>query len=1259
MIFKRALQVSAIALVGAALMAWVAFQPARFVPAFVLTPWSRMQATCAAWFMHLWGMHVWADDTSIWTDLYAYSIPAGYHGIGIAVAAVLAAIATSIWRRYHGIAGLFMVCSSLLIAIAGNVIRVALLIRFGPSPASSAMEELLRDSMIMLAILMTISVWVNMIIIDAARHIKTQKDPPIPGTQTGALSEFPPFWHRVLRRHRLVYLVIPAILIGGATLYLGRTARRLTIWTQLVRDLSEQGHYEPALQLGRKVSVLRDHDTEWQLQLIRIKLLAGQPQAAHRALDHLAQITGPADHIAERTLLYVYVYAYVLQQDYDDVIRAMEALVPFINEDPIWNIILLELAMYQANQAKIMQYAPLAARSDTQRERMLPALPVLESSGNWQTLLASSRWIDLDTMDPESLKMQILAQLQLNRTSDAAERIQRMLQHDVVDLDIVSAALMLTHLSPTDWEPRLAHMLRRAIIKNADKPESLAHIADASFAAHRPEFAWLAYRRLRERDPNCLYADLILVRHADEWFRVRRHALRLPAATAQATTDLLPFALLGRHIPFFQQTISRIPHTGDDALLLQHAPWMQHRVQAVREQLEEIPPDTLAQTPQLALYYVDILTRAGDVSLADRQLAALAGKNPSFAAFAFFQRASLASQQEDHWQSYRLLRQTLSTEEPLPLETLLNAPVDAPVIAVEFRQHTAHQLPLIMQLVVSQWETGQYVAALSTVREGLRRFPDNSPLRTIKADMLLQWHQPEQALTILENTTIRRSRETDLLEAEALRATGRFSVLPAFRRQRMLPPEPARASVSPPDRLLPAEAVLTPMQPEELHVRPPDPGSHFYAAYHALSDTPDNSPDFARWLTNAETRLEQAEAMYVLACTLHAQNRTALAERAALKAVRANPHEPLLWQLLLKSTREHERWIKKARSFCPEDPNLWLAELVWQAQRLPRQDLSRALQHSIRNAQEIESLPVETLVRAADFLWRGDFFDDATALINLYRRRERGLLAAHLLGVEAAEHADNPGRALEHIAAAIEAAGDAAPELYARYIMGRLQAGVIDAETNIIQALRNLQRADPDNILWLELLGFARYQRGGADVIEASQKMRRAMQAGSTNRVVYAIAAEGLRRLNRTSDAANILREGLEIHPGDIMLLNNLAFVLAENPATAREALELTNALEPLAAEDPALRETLALVLLRNNDLDAAQELLARNLRESSPDSRIWFRSQMHLSEIVWRQGRQDTAINMIEQLLRGARNIPDEDVLTANRLLLRFRTAH
>jgi len=211
--------------------------------------------------------------------------------------------------------------------------------------------------------------------------------------------------------------------------------------------------------------------------------------------------------------------------------------------------------------------------------------------------------------------------------------------------------------------------------------------------------------------------------------------------------------------------------------------------------------------------------------------------------------------------------------------------------------------------------------------------------------------------------------------------------------------------------------------------------------------------------------------------------------------------------------------------------------------------------------------------------------------------------------------------------------------------------GVIDTDAQMVNALRTLRRADPDNLVWPQLLGYVRFQRGGWEILDAMFEMNTAIEGGATNCTPYLISAEVSRLLRHYDRAASTLRRGLALHPGHPALVNNLAYVLAQVPDKIPEALALLPALEEAAAETPRILDTIAVVHLRAGQFELARKTLVRTLRQTEPGSPHWFRAQTHLAEIAWKQGQDQTAISMLEQLLQGSRNIPDEDILAANTL--------
>jgi predicted Zn-dependent protease len=1244
--FRTVLQVSAIALAGCVAAILLHHPGLRHILDIALVPWSRAMALLSGLLMHALGMHIWVEGPVIHTDLFRHCVHTSYHGIGIAFTAILLACAISACLRYTPCETFGIVAPSLLATLGACSLRIILIIRFCPSPATITTSGLLRDTHIILAAIMVLSLVLNMLVI-AALRLKRQEYPgPLPGEREGALSDIPRFWHIVLRRYRWAHVLIPVLILLGALAYALRPARRNAILANLVTDMTAQGNYTNALLLGQRLAADLPEDFDWQLRLIRIMLLDGKPDQARHALAQV-ETTAPSQYRDQIGLLQT--YTYLALQEEDLAIAALHELQQYavLDQDPLWQVIFLEIALARGDQQKILELAP-DAKLAFQRTRLgLAALPVLQSSGNWDVFLDATLRMVRDSLPVTTISAQIMAQLHLDRTSAAAERAQYALQKWPASLELLPAVLFLTQTSPNDWEPRLANLLSQVTHASATPHELLA-VIHAAFAASRPDLAWAAYQKLADV-ADAIYAETVCAAYAAQWFRFRNHALHIPASDPAQTTDLAPFLILGAHLPFLHSFINTIPHADNQQALMDPAAWQHALRDGVNQQLSHPQREALLEEePELRLLLTRILEEEGQYEHAARQLRLLARTHPDLKPVTDYHLARL------HFASaprlaYEQLRDVLTTAPALAPDEIKGIWPPAPI---PLKPRTAQQLPILLTLIELQWANRQYMAATFTMREALQRFPADPVLRTMAADILLQSQRPAQALNILQNTVIRRLPATDELESEALRITGRHTAIRTFRRQRLLPPIEIAPDAISPERLPPAEELFAPPAISTLPPQTPLRDDPISPLFEQTRQNPQAAPDWHAWISQPHTRLEQADALLLLHQLLLHQQRTDDAQKAIRYAVMANPHEPLLWLQLIRNTADTARLIEQARRFCPEDPDLWLADIVHTAHRPASRERMQKLKE-MTEAPGVPAYPVETLVRAADFLWRGHEHRHAQRLIEQYHQKERGLLAAHLLGMEAAEKAGHRGRLLYHIEAAIETATQPMPDLYARFIKSKLRDGVIENDGNMLNALRHLETAQPHNLLWTELSGYIRFQRGGINVREAAHIMQNAIQEGSTNRVAFIIAAEGLRRNNRQQEAVQRLRQGLELMPDDAILLNNLAWILAENPRTADEAKTLTAALEPLAERDPDIRETLAVVLLRNNELEAAHDLLARNMRETSPQSRIWFRSQMHIAEIAWRQDRKQVATGMLEQLLRGARNIPDEDVLAANRLLM------
>jgi tetratricopeptide (TPR) repeat protein len=240
---------------------------------------------------------------------------------------------------------------------------------------------------------------------------------------------------------------------------------------------------------------------------------------------------------------------------------------------------------------------------------------------------------------------------------------------------------------------------------------------------------------------------------------------------------------------------------------------------------------------------------------------------------------------------------------------------------------------------------------------------------------------------------------------------------------------------------------------------------------------------------------------------------------------------------------------------------------------------------------------------------------------------------------------------------AINASITPLPTLFENLVILKYANDEMDADSEMVNALRDLRNSDPKHPLWPQMLGYIRFRRGGKEILDAQFEMNTAIAGGATNLTPYIIAAEVSRLLRNQDQSVRTLRHALNMHPGNLVALNNLAFTLAQEGTNMTEALSLLPELIPAAAKDPRIRDTVALVYLRNGKIERARETIKQNLQDATPGSPLWFRCQTHLAEIAWKQGSDQTAISMLDQILRSSRNIPDEDILAANTLFTRITT--
>jgi tetratricopeptide (TPR) repeat protein len=271
--------------------------------------------------------------------------------------------------------------------------------------------------------------------------------------------------------------------------------------------------------------------------------------------------------------------------------------------------------------------------------------------------------------------------------------------------------------------------------------------------------------------------------------------------------------------------------------------------------------------------------------------------------------------------------------------------------------------------------------------------------------------------------------------------------------------------------------------------------------------------------------------------------------------------------------------------------------------------------------------------------------------------RAQSYLPAHVIAVKCALKNNDKKWALQATKQAIDAAINPPPLLYKELVKLKTEGEKLATDTEMVQALSNLRRTDKNNIIWAEMLGFIRFQRGDWEVMDALQEMTFAIRNGSKSKLAYIIAAESSRLINNYEQAIYLLRQGLKIYPNDITILNNLAYALAQTKNGMTEALEIIETLTQNVPDNTQILDTATVIYIKNNQLKKAKSIIADIYTKTAKNSEIYFRAKTHEADIAIREKELTRAKEILESIIATAEDIPKLDLIQASDLLNKVRT--
>ncbi len=1225
------------------LLYWAHPLPSQVLGSLQITM-QQISVTGSEWLLHILNVRVWADGLVLKTGLHIFEVPAWCSGMRTATTVFLLALGLGLVKRLALHQKVVAVFAALLQALALNILRITTMVLLVPQLPDVDSVDFLHDTAGVIVIAAVFLVYLE---IEFMRRTKLRVDRKTnelaPEIET-ILREPPPFWRHVVDHSgRIVagLLLIALTVIAGVKL---RPYHRTERYRGVAESMRDSGQLADAERLGWKVQTIEPDNDEWMSTMLRLLVM----RAKYReALEHLGTLA-PAE--GQRALEHQILAAYSLMglRRHAEARAIIDTMPEEIRDtDPRVAMILAEMAFYANDPDEVAKRVITAAQWGPNIGRIRALYPYLRLGRKWEVI--SDTDPRKSYRDPAEALSAAEAFMNLDQVLDVATLARQAVEDWPQDSRLLVPLFYLTGKRPDEgWERRYAAHLRRCLPAIKD-PNELYSLVENCFHIRRPDLAWSIHKRVSEIDPRYPGLTMMAVRYGQRWFSFRQRYLGIPSTSAWDAVDLTSYFHVGRLTPMWAFVCDLIP-LGPALGVTDTVPVRKDMLADVLEQfrmLDEQERLSLSMRYEYA-FALEIDKRMDD---ARAVLERIAKTHPEQTETSRVELSAMYERQGDWISVYETLR-TYPDDTELP------------------------RLTPLLRLATAQLNLQLGLGAIRTSRAAVHHYPNSGEAAGILSHALRDYDSPEAALAALSRNILFRTPDLKAMEAEVLMRTQRFSEYRRIRKEALLATPPVLPNAKQGFSLPPAELSLNwhlifiPTEQDfakhaaRIRANLPRTSSPFlrdlYTIWLACYDTDDPGVLLApeSWLACGRDSTERAIALSQL-CLLLCRRQDYDAARAAAEAATiAQPHTPLHWRFLIGLSSGDQDVIGRARAACPQDSEIWLAWLL----SICRDGLASpadppdrpGLVETIGDAVANGSFSPATLTRAAELLLRAGYRDAAVAVARRATDEARTLLPAYIIGLRCAILSRDPEWAESCTLSALRSALRPPPTLYRRLVEIKMDDGDLDIDDDMVEALKHLRRSDPDNELWARMLSLVRFRRGGWEVLDSLTQATAALDAGATDRMTYIIGAEAARLLHNPGRATDLLRQGLKRYPNDVIMLNNLAYTLADTPDRTAEALDILPSLLPRTTGSPWLIDTVALVYLRNDRLKEAEQALGWIMKEPPPGSPEAFRYRLRQAEIALRRDELQKTAAILRSILRGSKGIADEDILNANRMLSR-----
>lgn len=1209
------------------LLYWMHPLPSRLLDLFQLKM-QTLSITGSEWLLQCFNISIWADmnDFILRTGLTNFGIEQACSGMKTAVTVFLCALGTSILLRYRWYETAVLIAAGVAQVVAINILRISFTVFWAPRMPAEWATGFLHDTLGVLLLVGIVLVQAEAAWWKIRTNRRIRREQAIAdGTEEppDGATILPQFW-RIVNKYKWAGLFAILLAAGtGAAIMKRQPAHRAAMISGVIDGLLESDHKSAERAVGEALRL-----APYNRDLVTKKIQALVMQGKHKeALDEIGRLEG-APNLTEVVMKS---WALMALGRAQEASAALDALSPGQRSTPGVAIVLAQYAAIQNKPETVASNVLLAARSRVTAGRVRDLFPYLASHEQWGTIVNADNPI-WPYQEFSHCLIAVRANIEAGRLNVASQILKIAMKSWPGDVRLISSLYALAESRPGgEWEEMFSQRLLESInTLDADRASTFMNYA---FQLNRPELGWLAYAKLAKLDPDDPALLLAASRFGETWFVFRKHRIGMVAADGNELVDLRPFLRHAGGLQPFNLLCSRIPLAAE---LLEQTDGEYYAGRCLEELVRREKAGKL--TLRLELLYPTVLSILGRFAEAHVRLDGIEKKYPQKQQEVMLQRIRIYVQQREWHHAYEAILKCRGNDgmpdlsrDKLFVSTLMN--MDLGVCALD-------------------------------VAESLKRtYPEYRQFDGMLAALWAAFGYKDQALFTLRDSA--GSIEPPLY-AQLLYDTGRIRESELFCLKSGAKITRAKVGTTQAALLTPAEFTVSPerwpaaMTAEQMSVesglaakRAAQAKSPFVADLEKLTAKwygaggRGEAAELERWEKAGRNKLEKGAALHRLAI-LHARQRDFVpAAAAAGRAVEFIPQSGILWRVLAAVTGGRPDVVAAALVKCPDDPELRLASLVVK-QRDLKGEPDRAELELLTGEGKF---PVETAVRAGDFLLRKGSRVGALFCARAVQAREPGFLPANVLGLRCALATNDLAGAMDCCLKASENGLDPIPFYKAIAVIGEARKST---EMSVVAALEFLHDRYPHDSEWTRRLAYLYFNKGDTKRTRVLLQPLVEQGVGGLDVQTILLAAEVTRVEGDLASSVAILEEGCRLHPESLSMTNNLVYCLAHGRETAPKALVMMEDLLKKAGDRRSVQQTAAFVYMRNGQLDKAESFFTKAGGNTETNGYAYLETELNSAEFHFRKGDFKAAKPKLEAIRRDANCPPDIDV-EARRMLERI----